>query len=458
MASIEKRLRLGGRASWRAHYRTPSGEQRNKTFDRKVDAERFLASVENSRVDGTFVDPALSRLTVGEWTKRWLQGQTHIKPTTYERYEGIIRKHIDPTWAHVKLANVSHADVQAWIAKLTATQSPASVRKIHRVLSLILDMAVKDGRLARNVADKVNLPRPIKHEKRYLTHGQVEDLATACGYPDEPNKHSNLNTRTNEMYRLVVLFLAYTGVRFGEMAALKVGRLDLTRRRAVIAESVTPVQGKGLVWGTPKSHQRREVAIPSFLVADLAAHVAGKEPDDLVFGGIRNGQPLRVSTFRSAFSAAAASIGIPGLHPHELRHTAASIASGADVKVVQKMLGHASATMTLDTYGHLFEDRLDEVAAAMDAARTAERAKRDEADSAANALSAVANLLPIASEPREGEDPLARVSAGEKVLGRGTPDRIRTGATAVRVPVGTIRSRLSRARQRLSASTDLPTS
>ena len=150
-------------------------------------------------------------------------------------------------------------------------------------------------------------------------------------------------------------------------------RLDLVRRRAVIAESVTPVQGKGLVWGTPKSHQRREVSIPRFLVADLAEHIAGKEPDDLVFGGIRNGQPLRVSTFRGPFSVAAAAIGIPDLYPHALRHTAASlaIASGADVKVVQRMLGHASATMTLDTYGHLFEDRLDEVASAMDAARSA---------------------------------------------------------------------------------------
>ncbi len=100
------------------------------------------------------------------------------------------------------------------------------------------------------------------------------------------------------MYRLVVLFLAYTGVRFGEMAALRVKRIDLERRRAVIAESVTPVQGRALVWGTPKSHQRREVSIPLFLVDQLVAHVSGKGPDDLVFAGIRNGQPLRVTTFR----------------------------------------------------------------------------------------------------------------------------------------------------------------
>lgn len=132
---------------------------------------------------------------------------------------------------------------------------PRVSAKITRVLSLILDMAVKDGRLARILAEKVNLPRPVKHERRYLTHTQVEDLARACGNPADPSRHSSLDTRTNEMHRLVVLFLAYTGVRLGEMAALKLKRIDLTRRRAVIAKSVTPIQGKSLVWGTPKSHQ-----------------------------------------------------------------------------------------------------------------------------------------------------------------------------------------------------------
>jgi integrase len=125
--------------------------------------------------------------------------------------------------------------------------------------------------------------------------------------------------------------------------------------------------------GKPKGHERRDVPIPAFLVAELAEHVRGKLPDDLVFPGARGGV-LRAPVFRRAgFAAAAESIGVPGMHPHELRHTAASlaIASGADVKVVQQMLGHASAAMTLDQYGDLFGDRLDEVAAAMDAARAA---------------------------------------------------------------------------------------
>jgi integrase len=410
MASIEKRAR-DGQTTWRAHYRTPAGAQRNKTFSRKVDAERFLASVEGAKVTGTYVDPALSKVTVGDWARRWLDGQAHLKPTTRSRYDGILRKHVYPKWDRVKLANVSHGDIQAWVTELTKGHSPATVHKIHRVLSLVLDMAVKDGRLSRNVAHGVNLPRIGKHEHRYLSHEQVDDLATATGYPSDPSRFSSLNTRENETYRLVVLFLAYTGVRFGEMAALRVARLDLRRNRAVIVESVTPVQGQGLVWGTTKTHQRREVPIPKFLTIELGEQIRGKRLDDLVFAGIRNGQPLRVSTFRTAFSAAARAIGVPDLHPHQLRHTAASlaIASGADVKVIQQMLGHSSATMTLDTYGHLFEDRLDEVGSAMDAARAAAQARRTPPE----VLPRVAPVLPEPDSAGNAEAAPPSVSAGQ---------------------------------------------
>jgi integrase len=193
-------------------------------------------------------------------------------------------------------------------------------------------------------------------EKRFLTHGQVDALAAACG-----------------SWGLLVRFLAYTGLRWGEMAALKVSRLDLLGRRVIVAESVTPVNGV-MTFGTPKGGERREVALPKFLVRDLEAQIMGKGPDDLVFTGAR-GAVMRTTTFRRAvLTPAAKRVGLAGLHPHEFRHTAASlaIASGADVKVVQQMLGHKSATMTLDQYGHLFPNRLDVVADAMDAARTAE--------------------------------------------------------------------------------------
>jgi len=107
----------------------------------------------------------------------------------------------------------------------------------------------------------------------------------------------------------------------------------------------------------------------------LGEHVNGLGPDDLVFTTPR-GDVLRASNFRrDAFTPAARQVGLDGLVPHTLRHTAASLAlaAGADVKVVQQMFGHKSATMTLDLYGHLFDDRLDEVAGAWDAAARATR-------------------------------------------------------------------------------------
>jgi integrase len=325
VSSIERRTGAGGTA-WRARYRTPNGQQRSKTFDRKVDAQRFLATVESSKVAGSFADPALARLTVSEWSVRWLENQTHLKPSTHERYAGIVREHIEPTWGRVRLSDVSHADVQAWVTRLSQQRSPATVRKVHRVLSLILAMAVKDGRLTRNVAAGVNLPRVVKAERQYLSHEEVERLAAAAAYCGREivSKHRRLTERHREDYRLTVLLLAYTGMRFGELAALRVGRLDFARRRAVIAESVTLVKG-AQVFGTPKGHQRREVPIPPFLLDELRSHVDGKQPGDLVFPGTRSGRPMRAPVFRrSAFDSAAAMIGRPGLHPHELRHTAAS--------------------------------------------------------------------------------------------------------------------------------------
>lgn len=307
MASIEKRTR-NGQVRWYARYRDPAGKQKVKVFDRKLDAERFLTSVESTKLVGSYIDPALAKLTVGVWVDRWLAGQAHLKPSTHERYAGIIREHIKPRWKDVELAKITHADVQAWVTKLTDSRRPvrgknapekkadaalltaATVRKTFHVFSMILALAVKDGRLVRNPADGVNLPRVIKTERRYLTVDQVEQLADACA-TSPASKHARRDERN--AYRLIVLFLAYTGLRFGELAALRVRRLDFLRRRVAVAESVTPVQGKGMVWGTPKGHEAREVPIPRFLIEDLARHVEGKVPDDLVFPGVRSGGALR---------------------------------------------------------------------------------------------------------------------------------------------------------------------
>jgi integrase len=244
MANIAKRP--DGR--WRARYRDSRGKEHARHFARKVDAQAWLDSVTTAVQTGTYVDPAKAQITVGEWTTQWLRAQAHLKPSTRERYAGIARTHIDPRWAMLRLIDLSHADIQRWVGNLTATRSPSTARKAHRVLSLVLGLAVRDGRLARNPASDVRLPREAPTDRHYLTHEQVHELADACMTPGEfVTKRRIERQRCVCDYGLVILFLAYTGVRFGEMAALRVRRLDVLARRVEISESVTSVNG-ALTW------------------------------------------------------------------------------------------------------------------------------------------------------------------------------------------------------------------
>ncbi|MCU1655613.1 MAG: xerD [Pseudonocardiales bacterium] len=354
MSSIEKRTTTG-QARWYARYRDPSGKQRTKSFARKVDAERYLAGIETAKLSGSYIDPRRAAVTVGAFAEQWQAAQAHLKASTRDRYAGLLRTHVEPRWASVRLSDVNHAAVQAWVSELADQHSPSVAIKAHRVLSLVLALAVRDGRLVRNPAEGIGLPRETPKDRRYLTHQQVHALAEAAGD-----------------HGLVIVFLAYTGLRFGEMAALRVSRLDLLRRQVEVVESVTAVKG-ALVWGTPKGHSRRWVGIPRFVAEALAQHIDGKSPNELVFT-TDAGAVLRASNFRrDVWDHAVKAADLDGVVPHGLRHTAASlaIAAGADVKVVQQMLGHKSATMTLDLYGHLFENRLDEVADRLDSAARA---------------------------------------------------------------------------------------
>lgn len=101
-------------------------------------------------LSGSYVDPSRARITVGALAQEWLAGAVHLRPTTRVRYAGIIRRHIQPRWGSVRLSDVSHGAVQAWVSTLGVTLEPATERKVHRVLSLILALAVKDSRVALN--------------------------------------------------------------------------------------------------------------------------------------------------------------------------------------------------------------------------------------------------------------------------------------------------------------------
>jgi integrase len=348
MARVETRT-LNGRTRYYARYRDLAGKSRSRTFDRKGEAERFLTSVEHSKISGTYIDPARAMMTLDVWSQEWLATQTQLKPSTRARYAGIVSKHIVPRWENVPLAKVQHADVAKWISSIEL--APASVHYIHRVFSLIMELAVRDGRIPSNPANGVRLSRATTAEKRFLTKAEVFRLADCAGE-----------------YRTMILVLSYCGLRWGELAALRVGRVDLMRGRLTVAESAIEVAGH-LTWGTPKNHQRRSVPLPRFLCDALAVEVAGKSADDLAFT-TQTGKPLRnLNWRRDYFDRAATEAGLSGLTPHELRHTAASLAvsAGANVKSVQRMLGHASAAMTLDVYAGLFGDDLDGLAERLDA-------------------------------------------------------------------------------------------
>jgi integrase len=358
MASVYKRVRpregKGDLVTWEARWREPDGRQRKRTFTKKSDAERYLTSIESSLLTGGYVDPSRSRVTVGAYAEQWMAGRTRLKPKTVASYRSLLANRVLPRWADVRLDRVTYEDVGAWVSDMAATVSPSTTRQAYHLLTSMLDEAVKGRRLPFNPASGVELPRLPRVHKRYLSHEQVGLLADECG--DEG---------------VVVLMLAYTGIRWGELAGIRVGRVAPGARRVHIAEAMTEVDGRA-IFGPPKTHADRWVAVPRFLQARIGELMAGKAPGDLLFTSPQ-GEVLRVGNFRRrCFDRAATAIGLAGLVPHELRHTAASlaIASGANVKAVQSMLGHASAAMTLDRYSHLFDDALDAVADRLDEARS----------------------------------------------------------------------------------------
>ncbi|MGH8860403.1 MAG: tyrosine-type recombinase/integrase, partial [Jatrophihabitantaceae bacterium] len=220
----------------------------------------------------------------------------------------------------------------------------------------------------------VNLPRSKSRRRRYLTADEVELLAAEAALPPVARARSEL-APAYAAYGLAIYVLAYCGLRWSEFAALRVDAVDLMRGRLSISESVTELNGGRLLWGETKSYEARSVPIPRFLCDELTPHLARRGGRELLFTTV-NGEVLRNrNARRSWFDRAVTAIGQPGLTPHELRHTAASLAvsAGANVKAVQRMLGHASAAMTLDIYADLFDSDLDAVAHRLDETHSAAR-------------------------------------------------------------------------------------
>jgi integrase len=293
--------------------------------------------------------------------------------------------HVNERWGDQSLRGIKGEDVATWVASLLKSRKdsgrglgPSQARHAFRVLSMVLDWCVP-ARLLRNPAQGIKLPVRPETEHVYLTYAQVESLADAAAGMrtkyDRPTASAAVN-------RALVLLLAYTGMRWGEAAALRVGRVNFRQRRIRVTTTfyeVNGVQHEGL----PKTGKRRTVSIPASLVSELERIIGKRGDHELVFTTSR-GLSLRANNWRMReFNPAvkAAKLKVDGLTPHKLRHTAASLANaaGADVKVLQLMLGHADAAMTLNVYGHLFPDRLDELADTLDERRREALAKRSAA-------------------------------------------------------------------------------
>lgn len=360
MAHIQDRgKRVPSASRYRARYRGPDGRERSKCFARKIDAERYLSTVESSKLRGDWIDPALGKTTVGEWSSTWLATvRPTLKPKTVASYESPLRSRIMPALGRHPLSSLLPSEIQAWIGAMEADGLSASrIRQAHRVLSQALDAAVRDGRVARNSARGVKLPRMQRREAQFFEPSVTESIASAMPEP----------------YDLVVRVLGTLGLRFGEAAALRRRHVDLLQRRLRVEESLAEVSGR-ISLGPTKNHAARSVPLPASLVAQLEAHLShrvGAAADAFVFTGPQGG-PLRYSAFHGRlWRPTLRRVGLPAVGIHVLRHSAAAalISAGASPKAIQAVMGHSSAAFTLTAYGHMFDADLDALVERLDDGR-----------------------------------------------------------------------------------------
>jgi integrase len=345
VSHIEKR----GKDRWRARYRGPDGRERSRTFDRRVDGERWLATVETAKLRGEWVDPVLGRMTFAAWVDQWERSSTsELRPRTKVLNVGVARNYLVPRFGALPLARITTDAIKAMLADELAEGrlSTSAVRRHVLVLRVILEAAVDDGRLTRNPAKAVKLPAERSRPMRFLRSDEVARLTEAAP----------------AHYRPLILTAAYVGLRWGELAGLGVEHIDTLRRTIRVERQLVDVNGK-LEFTEPKTEAgARTVSVPKSLVDLLAGHMANPATQEsgLMFPS-PGGRPMRSPSFRRVWQRACAAAGLKGLVFNELRHTAAALAieQGAHPMAIKERLGHSSITVTLDRYGGLFP-RLDE--------------------------------------------------------------------------------------------------
>jgi integrase len=342
MAHIERRPDRP--KPWRARYRGPDGKERSRSFARKADAQRWLSEVETARNHGLWTDPARGRITFGAWLDQYWTMTADLRPKTIARDRSVLGAHALPWFGRMPLAAIEPLSVQAWTTNLLDQGlKPSTVRTVYQRFSRVMTTAVDAGMIARTPCRRIKLPKVDQEEIRFLSPADIGRLADAI----------------RPEYRALVLLGAYGGLRIGEMAALRRHDVDFEHGSVSVVEILTEPRGHIHI-GPPKTRaSRRTVAVPSFVMDALAAHLAASTArDGRVFHSPR-GRLFRPTPFRDTiWKAATTAAGLTGVRIHDLRHTAVAlwIAAGANPKLVSARAGHTSVSFTLDRYGHLYPE------------------------------------------------------------------------------------------------------
>lgn len=316
-----------------------------------------------------------NRMTVAELIAQWMKFRTEsgvsMRSTTQADYESKIRVHINPHLGHMRIADVRLRDIEQFYAKiLRSKRNPKglqgqSMKPIHAILKQSFDMAVRWESIPRSPMDKVRRPDGESKQKTVLDADQFRRLtAELAGTP----------------LAVPALVLGMTGMRRGELLALRWSNVDMENRTVQVNDNLVKPKGKALEVGMPKSAtSQRQIPLPSAVIDALLIHRVEQEKRkgeyrsawierDLVFPHT-DGDFWRPSTFSAAFANAAKIAGFP-ITPHSLRHGYASILfdSDVDMKTIQELLGHATLDITMDLYTTLFERRKRAAVDKLDAA------------------------------------------------------------------------------------------
>jgi integrase len=347
MASIKRRAN----GQWRARYRDAAGREHASHFARKTDAQRWLDERTAALIAGTHVDLRTSRITVQEWCTTWLEGYATRRPSTVRQGKVHVAR-ITAEFGPQQLGAVRPSQVKSWTVKLGEQgYATSTIYALHSRLSQIMSDAVHDGIIPRSPCSRRTSPPAAKQRPYVATTEQVWALHDAMP----------------EHLRAAILLGAFAGLRVAEACGLRVSDVDFLRGVVTPATQYPDEPLKTEISRTP-------IPVPRSLCTALAAHVAAwrGEGDHLLIGEAgESGWQLGPWVLERAVRAARVKVqGLPdGFRYHDLRHWYASmlIASGANIKVVQARLRHASASTTLDTYGHLWPDEDEATRTAVEA-------------------------------------------------------------------------------------------